>query len=350
MEKKEFGFGIVGAGLISRFHAKAIAETDRATLKGVYSRTKSKADRLAGEHHCRAYDSLEEMLADPAIDIVCICTPSGLHLEPALACIAAGKHCLIEKPLEITTARCDQIIRAAGRAGVKAGVIFPSRFYEAEKRLKEALDKKRFGDLVMGDAYVKWYRTPEYYQSGIWRGTWQYDGGGALMNQGIHSVDLLQWYMGPVASVQAVSTNAAHKGIEVEDTIIAIVEFENGALGTIECSTAIFPGSLKRIEVRGTAGSAVLEEDRLIEWAFKEEREEDGDIRQSMKEGNLSSGGASDPAAISFKGHQMQIEDMLGAIESGREPAIPTEEGKKSVAIIEAIYASARSGEKIILQ
>jgi predicted dehydrogenase len=349
-EQKQYGFGIVGAGVIAEFHAKAIAEIGNAVLKGIYTRTASKAEAFASQFSCVAYPTLEAMLEQADIDIVCICTPSGIHLEPALACIAAGKHCLVEKPLEVTVERCDQIIQAAGTAGVKAGVIFPSRFYAASMRLKEALDQNKFGDLVLGDAYVKWHRSMEYYQSGAWRGTWQFDGGGALMNQGIHSVDLLQWYMGPVISVQAVSANALHKTIEVEDTIVALVQFANGALGTIECSTAVFPGSLKRIEVRGTRGSAVLEEDQLIEWAFQQADQEDDLVRRVQQEGHPSSGGASDPKAIRFTGHQRQIEDLIRAIDTDGTPAVTVAEGRKSVAIIEAIYESARTGKKITLK
>ncbi|MGH2565192.1 MAG: Gfo/Idh/MocA family protein, partial [Ginsengibacter sp.] len=196
MGKKRFGFGIVGAGMISNFHAKAIGAIKNASLAGVYSINKNKSVQFASRHHCTSFDTLDEMLSIPEIEIVCICTPSGMHLDPAIGCIKAGKHCLIEKPMEVTLERCDQIIEAAYNAGVKIGVIFPSRFYENSKQLKRAIDERRFGDLVLGDAYVKWSRTAEYYESGKWRGTWKYDGGGALMNQGIHSVDLLQWYMG----------------------------------------------------------------------------------------------------------------------------------------------------------
>src|SRR5690349_856500 len=198
MGNKNFGFGIVGAGMISHFHAKAIGEIPNASLIGVHSVVN--ADNFAKQHNCTAYATLEEMLANPEIDIVCICTPSGVHMEPAVTSIEAGKHCLIEKPLEVTVERCDKILEAARKAGVKVGSIFPSRFYETSMQLKKTIDEKRFGDLVLGDAYVKWYRTEAYYKSGAWRGTWKYDGGGALMNQGIHSIDLLQWYMGPVES------------------------------------------------------------------------------------------------------------------------------------------------------
>jgi predicted dehydrogenase len=347
MGNKTFGFGIIGAGMISHFHAKAIDAIENARLIGIYSIHKNKSDRFAAQHDCTAYNTLDEMLRVPEIDIVCICTPSGIHMEPAISSIEAGKHCLIEKPLEVTVERCDRIIKAAEKAGVKLGVIFPSRFYENSKRLKDAIDKKRFGDLVMGDAYVKWSRTPEYYLSGKWRGTWQYDGGGALMNQGIHSVDLLQWYMGRVESVRAVAANIRHKNIEVEDTIVATLRFANGALGTIECSTAVFPGTLKRIEIMGTEGTAILEESDLIKWEFANENAGDKNIQ--LAKTNISHGGVSDPGDISFVGHQKQIEDMIHAIETGSNPLVDGHEGRKSVEIVGAIYESARTGQEIKL-
>lgn len=347
MEKKQFGFGIVGAGMISHFHAKAISEIPNARLIGVYSIVN--AGDFARQHSCVAYETLEEMLANPEIDIVCICTPSGTHEEPAVTSIEAGKHCLVEKPLDVTVERCDQILEAARKTGVKVGSIFPSRFYEASRQLKKAIDEKRFGDLVLGDAYVKWYRTEAYYNSGQWRGTWKYDGGGALMNQGIHSIDLLQWYMGPVESVQAVAANAWHKDIEVEDTIVSTVKFRNGALGTIECSTSVFPGALKRIEIMGNKGTAVLEEDNFITWQFEQENEEDKEIRNSIQSGKVSHGGASNPADISFVGHQKQIEDFIHAIETDTTPFVDGYEGRKSVEIICAIYESARLGTMIKL-
>jgi len=349
MKNKIFGFGIVGAGMISHFHARAIAEIKNAQVLGIYSTNKTKSDQFAEQHGCTAYETLDEMLSRPEIDIICICTPSGIHLEPAIASIEAGKHCLIEKPLEVTVERCDKIIEAAQKAGVIIGVIFPSRFYEASRQLKKSLDEKRFGDLVLGDAYVKWSRSTEYYQSGKWRGSWKYDGGGALMNQGIHSVDLLQWYMGPVESVQSVSANLRHKNIEVEDTIVSTIRFKNGALGTIECTTGVFPGSLKRVEIMGTTGSAILEEDHLIQWQFQNESKEDEAIRNAMRSGTVSHGGASNPADISFVGHQRQIEDFIHAIGTNGTPLIDGKEGRKSVEIVCAIYESARLGKMVSL-
>lgn len=349
MKKRQFGFGIIGAGTISDIHAMAIHSIQNAKLNGVYSINKNKSQAFAEKNNCTAYDTLDKMLNIPEIDIICICTPSGIHLDPAIKCIDAGKHCLIEKPLEITLEKCDRIIDAAYKAGLKIGVIFPSRFYEAAKQVKKAIDEKRFGDLVMGDAYVKWNRSNEYYKSSAWRGTWNLDGGGALMNQGIHSVDLLQWYMGAVESVQSVAANIRHKGIEVEDTVVSALKFANGALGTIECSTAVFPGAFKRIEIMGTTGTAILEESNLIKWQFEKATGEDEIIINKMSGGTISHGGVSNPADISFTGHQRQIEDLIRSIETADKPLIDGLEGRKSVKIVLAIYESARSGQKVKL-
>jgi predicted dehydrogenase len=349
LKERQFGFGIIGAGTISDIHAMAIKAIDNAKLHGVYSINKNKSQAFADKNNCISYDTLDELVNRPEIDIICICTPSGIHLDPAIKSIHAGKHCVIEKPLEVTLEKCDAIIEAAYKAGVKTGVIFPSRFYESSKQIKKALDEKRFGDLVLGDAYVKWSRSEAYYNSAAWRGTWELDGGGALMNQGIHSVDLLQWYMGPVVSVQSVTANIKHKGIEVEDTVVSTLQFANGALGTIECSTAVFPGALKRIEIMGTAGTAILEESNLIKWQFEKESNEDQTILKAMSSGTVSHGGVSNPADISFAGHQRQLEDMMHSIETGKNPLIDGIEGRKSVEIVLAVYESARTGRRVTL-
>jgi UDP-N-acetyl-2-amino-2-deoxyglucuronate dehydrogenase len=221
---------------------------------------------------------------------------------------------------------------------VEVAVIFPSRFYQASKQIKKAIDEKRFGNLVLGDAYVKCSRSDAYYQSAACRGTWELDGGGALMNQGIHSVDLLQWYIGPVESVQSVSANIKHKGIEVEDTVVSILKFVNGALGTIECSTAVFTGTLKKIEIMGTAGTAILEESNLIKWQFENETDEDENIVNSMSKATVSQRGVSTPADISFAGHQRQLKDLIDSMETGKKPIIDGADGRGSVEIVLAIY------------
>ena len=227
------GFGIVGCGMISRFHARAIAELKGAKLVACFDHIGAASQRLGKECGIDFYTNLDEMLADESIDIVTICTPSGAHMDPAIAAARAGKHVIVEKPLEITLKRCDKIIAECEKNGVSLSTLFPSRFHRCSQLLKGAIESERFGRLTLGDAYVKWFRTQEYYDSGKWRGTWDLDGGGALMNQAIHSVDLLTWLMGPVAEISAHTATLAHQRIEVEDVATATLRFENGALGVI---------------------------------------------------------------------------------------------------------------------
>ena len=343
------GFGIIGCGMIAGFHARAIADTPGARLVACYDRVGESADRLAASTGCKAYHDLDAMLADPAVQVVTIGTPSGAHLEPAVAAAEAGKHVIVEKPLEITLKRCDRIIEACDRAGVVLSTIFPSRFHDASATIKKALDRGRFGRLTVGDAYVKWYRSQEYYDSGAWRGTWELDGGGALMNQAIHSVDLLAWLMGPVAEVRAQTALLAHERIAVEDVAMALVRFDSGAMGTIEASTAIYPGYLKRIEIHGTTGTAALEEEDLVKWDFAKPRPGDDEIQWAMAQKKSGGGGAADPKAIGHHGHARQFRDVVRAIKKGARPAIDGREGRRSVEIILAIYKAAETGGTVAL-
>jgi len=344
MENKQVGFAIIGTGSIAGIHAQAISEIKNATLLGVFSKTKEKASVFAQSYNCKVYDSLDELLKIDGLDIVCICTPSGAHMQPALKSIEAGKHCLIEKPLEVNLDKCDKIITAAKLKNVKVAVVYPARFYPVGKEVKVALDSQRFGNLVLGSAYVKWSRDEKYYASAAWRGTWELDGGGALINQAIHSVDMLQWYMGPVESVQAITGNLKHKNIEVEDTVVAILRFQNGALGTIECSTAVYPGTYRKIEIMGTKGTVVIEDNSLLQWQFETETEKDSDIREIISGNYLSKGGVCNPLDISCYGHQKQMEDLIDAILMDKDPLVDAVEGRKSVEIVRAIYGSAQSG------
>ena len=343
------GFGVVGCGLISDFHANALAEVRGAKLVGCCDQAPERADRFAKAHGCTAHATLKEMLADPAIDAVTIATPSGAHMEPAVEAAKAGKHVVVEKPLEITLKRCDRIIDACEKAGVVLATVFPSRFHDGPARLKKAVDSGRFGTLTIGDAYVKWWRTQEYYDSGAWRGTWELDGGGALMNQAIHSVDLLTWMMGPVAEIRAQTATLAHKRIEVEDTAIATLRFENGALGTIEATTAAYPGYLKRIEIHGSAGSAVIEEEDIKAWDFAKKRKTDAAVHDAMKSQKSGGGGASDPAAIGHHGHTCLFQDFVKAINKNQKPAVDGHEGRRSVEIILGIYKAAETGKAVHL-
>ncbi len=343
------GFGIIGCGLIADFHAKALADVRGAKLVACYDVMPAAAERLARSTGCKAYANLNQLLADPAVDVVTIGTPSGAHLEPALAAARAGKHVIVEKPLEITLRRCDRIIRECEKAGVVHSTIFPSRFHYSSRELKRAIDAGRFGRLTVGDAIVKWYRTQEYYDSGAWRGTWELDGGGALMNQAIHNVDLLCWLMGPVAEIRAQTAMLAHKRIDVEDVAVATLQFENGALGIIEASTAIYPGYLKRLEIHGSDGSAVMEEEDLIKWDFAKKARRDATIHRQMSQQKSGGGGASDPAAIGYHGHTRQFQDVLRAIKKGTSPLIDGHEGRRSVEVILAIYKAAETGRAVSL-
>ncbi|HEX4132367.1 MAG TPA: Gfo/Idh/MocA family oxidoreductase [Pirellulales bacterium] len=343
------GFGIIGCGMIANFHAKAIGAVKGAKLVACFDTFASSADRLATSTGCKPYHDLNKMLADPKVDVVTIGTPSGAHLEPAIAAAKAGKHVIVEKPLEITLSRCDKIIAACDKAGVKLSAIFPSRFHFSGMEIKRAIDSGRFGKLTIGDAYVKWFRTQEYYDSGKWRGTWELDGGGALMNQAIHNVDLLAWLMGPVAEIRAQTATLAHERIAVEDTAIATLRFANGALGTIEATTAAYPGYLKRLEIHGSAGSAAMEEEDIVKWDFAKPDRRDAAVKQAMADKKSTGGGASDPAAIGFHGHAKQFQDVVDAIKRDRKPAIDGAEGRRSVEIILGIYKAAESGRPVTL-
>ncbi len=343
------GFGIVGCGMIAGFHARAIREVRGAKLAACYDAVPAAADRLAAQSGARAYHDLDAMLADPAVQVVTVATPSGAHMEPAVKAAQAGKHVIVEKPLEITLDRCDRIIDACRRAGVVLSTIFPSRFHDSSRRLKRAVDQGRFGRLVLGDAYVKWFRPQSYYDSGAWRGTWELDGGGALMNQAIHSVDLLAWLMGPVVEIRGQFGLLAHQRIDVEDVALATLRFANGALGVIEASTAVFPGYLKRIELHGSQGSAAMEEEDLVKWDFAVARPKDAAIRAKMDGRVSGGGGAADPKAIGHHGHARQFQDVVQAIRRGVSPSIDGHEGRRAVEIILGIYKAAESGRSVTL-
>ena len=343
------GFGIVGTGMIAQFHAKAIEAIPDAKLVACFDMVGERADSFGAENNCQAYSDLDEMLANSDVDVVTICTPSGAHRDPAVAAAKAGKHLLVEKPLEITLSRCDDIINACKESGVKLGAILPSRFSPANLALKAAIDAGRFGTLTLGDTFVKWWRSQEYYDSGGWRGTWALDGGGAFMNQAIHNVDLLYWFMGDVAQVCGMTATLAHERIEVEDVGAAVVKFKSGAMGNLEATTAAFPGLLKKTEIHGTKGSAIIEQDSILLWDFEDKDPSDEQLIAELGASSESSGGAADPKAISFVGHQKQFEDFIQAIQENRDPMIDGYEGRKSVELILAIYQSSWEGKRIDL-
>jgi predicted dehydrogenase len=343
-----FGFAIVGCGAVARTHVRALAVVDGARVAALVGRTEAAPRRLAKEMGLAGpvftdiYDALER----DDVHGVIVCTPSGMHMEFALAAAAAGRHVVVEKPLEVTTERCDRIIEACDAAGVKLGTIFPSRFADANLAVKAAIDAGRFGRLTLAETTCKWWRSQEYYDEGGWRGTWRLDGGGALMNQAIHNVDLLLWMMGEAESVTGFAATLAHERVEVEDTAVAAVRFRGGALGVILASTAVYPGLPKTIAVHGDRGSAVVEQDDLSVWRFAEETPVDDAIRARFARSAGGSGGASDPKAIAHEGHARQLRDFVAAVREGRRPAVDGREGRKAVALVEAVYGACHMGQR----
>ena len=338
--------------MISGFHAKAIQAMSGGELEGVAGRSAQTAEAFALEHGTRAFASVEDMLAQDTIDIVTIGTPSGAHFEPAMAAIEAGKHVVVEKPLEITVERIDQMTAAAKARGVRLSAILNRRFHPAMERFKRAVDDGRFGRLTSASAYVKWYRDQAYYDSAKWRGTWSLDGGGALMNQAIHTVDALLYLAGPVTSLQATTACLAHENIEVEDIAVVLLEFQNGARGVIEASTCAWSkaGHPARVQLAGTGGSVFLADESFEVWNFMQETPEDDAVRHTLLSGAQQRLGANDPSAINFAQHQRNFEEVVHAIQEGREPTTSAAEARKSVELIHTVYESAReNGKKIRL-
>jgi UDP-N-acetyl-2-amino-2-deoxyglucuronate dehydrogenase len=345
------GFAIVGCGMIARFHARALADVPGTRLVALVSRHPANARAVAESAGtaCDIYTELAPVLSRNDVQVVIVTTPSGAHLEPAVAAANAGKHVVVEKPLEITLERCDRIIDACRRHGVKLCTIFPSRFGDANQALKAAVDAGRFGRVTLGETTCKWWRPQSYYDEGGWKGTKGLDGGGALMNQAIHNVDLLSWMMGPVTHINGFTATLAHERIEVEDTAVACLRFASGALGIIQATTSVHPGLPKTIAVHGDHGTAVIEQDDVLRWDFTPETPEDRALKERFAQKTGASGGSSNPAAISHVGHARQLADFVKAIETGGQPLIDGREGRKAVEIILAIYQSAEAGRTMEL-
>ena len=277
------------------------------------------------------------MLASDKIDVVCICTPSGNHAELSVAAMEKGKNVIVEKPMALTPEDCQWVVDTQNKTGKKCVVISQLRFSQTSKKVKEALADNKLGKLLECGVHMKFFRSEEYYNSSDWRGTWAMDGGGALMNQGIHGVDLMLHYMGDVKSVFAYCKTLRHN-IEVEDTAVAAVEFKNGAVGVIEATTSVLPGYPRQIELCGSEGSIVLEEDSILKWDIQSQYEKTGKAENSS---------FADPTKISFMGHKAQIENLINHLENGEELLIDANEGRRSVELICAIYESSEKGEKV---
>jgi UDP-N-acetyl-2-amino-2-deoxyglucuronate dehydrogenase len=339
-----FHVGLVGSGNISETHARAALEAEDVELTAHWGRNADASARLADRYGGRAFRTVEELLAHRPLDAVIIGTPTGVHAEQAIAAARHGLHVLVEKPLEVSTTRIDEVLSECARADVTLGVIFQDRTAPDLVWLKGIIDEGGMGAPLLASASVRWYRPPEYYAGSRWRGTRALDGGGALMNQGIHTVDLLLWLCGPVAHVSARAATVLHD-IEVEDTVVATLEFSSGALGTLEVTTAAFPGLPRRLELTGTEGTIVVEGDRVSNVALRTPPK----VPPPKHAGNANAS-ASSPVVSDIQGHRRVLEDFVSAVRERRAPRCDGAEGRRSVELIEAIYRSADTGASVAVR
>ena len=346
---KHFGFAILGTGMISKFHAHAVRDVPGARLVAACSRDRNRAEAFAREFGCEAYDRLDEMLAHPEVDVLVIATPSGAHMEAAVMAARAGKHVLCEKPLDVTLERVDAMIAAHRQAGTRLGCIFQIRYTPALEPLRAALLEGRFGTLTYAGVYVPWWRSNEYYTESSWHGKQALDGGGALMNQAIHMIDLLCDLMPPIESVSGITASIGHPGLETEDAATATLRFKGGAVGLIYGSTSSWPGQPKRLEISGTRGTAVFLDDRLTVFEFADKRVEDAEVMAKQADaGNAH--GASNPSAMTHDLHTACFRDFVDAIRCGVPFKSDGESARRSVALIRAIYESSNTGQSVTIR
>ena len=343
---KKTGYAVVGLG-VGRTHCDAAYNSKNARLVAVCDLLDEKLDSAKQAYdNVLTYKSFDEMLKNPDIDIVSVCVPSGLHAELAVAALEHGKHVLVEKPIDITVENALKIEAARVKTGLKAGVIHQNRFNAVMKPVKEAVDSGKFGRLILGSFAVKWFRDQNYYDGGGWRGTWKMDGGGSLMNQAVHTVDLMQWLMGDVKSVVSVMGIYNHK-IETEDLTASLVKFKSGAVATFTSSTCCYPGVCTDIQLYGEKGSVEIDGDALKLWKITDgDTFEESEMLETYGEGN-GAAAAQNPSLIT--GHAVQVEDMISAVLEDREPLVVPAEAIKSVRIVNAVYESAKSGREIFL-
>ena len=340
--------GLIGGGNITETHARAARAIPGVEIAAIHGTNANKIDGLCREFGGAPYDNFDAFLKHKPMDLVIIGSPSGLHAEHGIAAARQGLHVLTEKPIEVSVARADALIAAAKHFDVQLGVIFQDRTKPHILQLKKWIDEELLGKVLFVDARVKWYRPPEYYANSRWRGTLALDGGGALINQGVHTVDLLLWLLGDVARVQARTATLLHK-IEAEDTAVATLEFASGALGVFHATTAAYPGYPRRVEISGTAGTVILEHDRIIAADLRGSPEASraaadlATLSESAKDENQS---ASSATVSDFRGHQAALEDFLAAIQQKRAPLCDGVEGRRSIALIEAIYRAAQIPER----
>lgn len=341
---KSIGFGIVGAGLIAPFHLNAIKNSKGGRAVGIFDVNSEKANQMAEKFGLKVYSSLEEMLEDHEVQVVCVATPNHLHRDAVMAAARAGRHVLTEKPPAMTLAETDEMIAACEKAGVKFGCFVQCRIRKAIQAMKHAVDSGRFGKLLRADAYMKWYRPREYYTSSGWRGQRQ-SGSGVTVAQGFHYIDLLQYLAGPAVRLEAKMDNLNHPGIALEDDTVAFVDYANGAKGVIQLSTALWPGTDIRIELNGTDGTAVMSGETIKVWTFKDERPEDDAVRNL---GNAAQAtGAGGAADFGHADHTVVVQDMINCIGTAEDVIIPVSTVRPTLEIVLAMYQSAARGTPV---
>jgi predicted dehydrogenase len=340
--------GLVGAGNISATHARALGEIPGVAIAGVYAPTREHAERLAAQHGSRAFDALDRLLEQRPLDMVVIGSPSGCHAEHGIEAAKRGLHVLVEKPLDVTVARGKALVVAAARSGVTVGVIFQDRLKPDVQRMKALVDTGRLGTPILADARVKWYRSPDYYSGSRWRGTRALDGGGALMNQGVHTVDLLLWLFGPVRRVFGRTATRLHR-IEVEDTAVAVLEFANGAVGTIEAATSAYPGYPRQLELTGSEGTLILDGDNLSAVDLRPGTAGQRVDARPSPPSSSTPASATSPVVADASAHRRVFEDFIRAVRTRASPCCDGGDGLRSVQAIEAIYESARSNRPVDL-
>lgn len=327
--------GFTGGGNITETHIRAAQAIPETAVAAIYGTNAEKVSKLTKQYGGTAYERLDSFLDHKPMDMIVIGSPSGIHADEAIPALRNGLHVLTEKPIDITTERADAMIKAGKQAGVKLGVIFQDRLKPDILRLREWIRSAKLGRVLLVEAAVKWYRPPDYYANSKWRGTLSLDGGGALMNQGIHTVDLLGYVLGDISRVQSVTPTQLHE-IESEDTCVATLEFENGAVGVLHATTAAYPGYARRVEVTGTEGTVRLENDRIARVDLRNpvsELDSSGQIDQNPS--------ANSPVVSDIRGHQRIIEDFIHCIQSGGTPVCDGVEGRRSLAVVESIYRAA---------
>ena len=349
---QEIGFGIVGLGM-GKHHARAIDSAKGARLVAVCDIDEQRLNQVVEQHKVKGYKNYDDMLKDDEIDVINVCVPSGMHVDMAIPAVEAGKNVIVEKPVDIKVEKIDMLIEVGKKAGVKMSGIFQSRTTAMNKRIKAAIDEGRLGKLIGVHGVLPWYRAQSYYQGlhGSWKGTWDMDGGGSVMNQGVHTVDLLQWLAGRVKSVVGAFGVYGHE-IEAEDKAVAILKFENGALGTLATTTCAYPGLSQIALVHGIKGSISWSEGHLTAWKIQGEREKEEEAEMLSLYGPKEKRGAttsSDPMAVGSSGHIGMVEDMVQSILEDREPMITIESAKHAVEIVNAIYESGRTGKEVYI-